>query len=99
MDGDPATQADPAQGDADTEPDGDQKRSITYQMAKNKGLMPKRNRESRNPRVKHKEKFKRAIKKRRSLVSAVAVVVWLALVGGPQGCARYMSREPILTRL
>ncbi|XP_037083870.1 something about silencing protein 10-like [Pollicipes pollicipes] len=44
------------------------KRSITYEMAKNKGLMPKRSKESRNPRVKHKEKFKRALKKRRSLV-------------------------------
>lgn len=46
-----------------------EKRSITYQMAKNKGLMPKRSKESRNPRVKHKEKFKKALKKRRSIVS------------------------------
>ncbi|XP_043245873.1 something about silencing protein 10-like [Amphibalanus amphitrite] len=67
--GGPAAAADPGPADpADAEHDPDQKRSITYQMAKNKGLMPKRSRESRNPRVKHKEKFKRALKKRRSLV-------------------------------
>ena len=40
--------------------------------------MPKRSRESRNPRVKHKEKFRRALKKRRSLVST----------GGPLAATR-----------
>ncbi|CAG7825366.1 unnamed protein product [Allacma fusca] len=37
-----------------------EKRKITYEMAKNKGLMPKRKKEQRNPRVKHREKFRKA---------------------------------------
>lgn len=45
-----------------------EKRPITNQIARNKGLMPKRSRESRNPRVKHKVKFQKALKKRRSMV-------------------------------
>ncbi|TSK16237.1 Something about silencing protein 10 [Bagarius yarrelli] len=36
------------------------KRGITYQMAKNKGLTPKRKKIDRNPRVKHREKFRQA---------------------------------------
>ncbi|KAF5908723.1 something about silencing protein 10, partial [Clarias magur] len=39
---------------------GEAKRGITYQMAKNKGLTPKRKKIDRNPRVKHREKFRRA---------------------------------------
>ncbi|XP_076863514.1 something about silencing protein 10 [Brachyhypopomus gauderio] len=42
------------------EEDGDAKRGITYQMAKNKGLTPKRKKIDRNPRVKHREKYRRA---------------------------------------
>lgn len=33
--------------------DQDSKRAITYQISRNKGLMPKRKKEQRNPRVKH----------------------------------------------
>ncbi|KAJ0068927.1 hypothetical protein NL108_015159, partial [Boleophthalmus pectinirostris] len=44
----------------DEEEDEDAKRRITYQMAKNKGLTPKRKKIDRNPRVKHREKFRRA---------------------------------------
>ncbi|GBP69331.1 Something about silencing protein 10 [Eumeta japonica] len=36
------------------------KREITYQIAKNKGLTPHRKKEQRNPRVKHKLKFRKA---------------------------------------
>ncbi len=40
-------------------------RNINYRMLKNKGLTRKRKREDRNPRVKLKNKFKRAEKKRK----------------------------------
>ncbi|XP_073324731.1 something about silencing protein 10 [Pagrus major] len=52
-------------------PDGDAKRGITYQMAKNKGLTPKRKKIDRNPRVKNKEKFRRAKIRRKGQVREV----------------------------
>ncbi|KAJ5301761.1 hypothetical protein N7508_006624 [Penicillium antarcticum] len=42
-------------------PDG--KRAITYQIAKNKGLMAKRSKDSRNPRVKKRKKYEDKKKK------------------------------------
>ncbi|XP_030276976.1 something about silencing protein 10 [Sparus aurata] len=53
------------------EPDEDAKRGITYQMAKNKGLTPKRKKIDRNPRVKNKEKFRRAKIRRKGQVREV----------------------------
>ncbi|XP_072397853.1 something about silencing protein 10 isoform X2 [Diabrotica undecimpunctata] len=44
------------------------KRAITYEMAKNKGLTPHRKKEQRNPRVKHKLKFRKAIIRRKGAV-------------------------------
>ncbi|XP_063072662.1 something about silencing protein 10 [Engraulis encrasicolus] len=49
----------------------DAKRGITYQMAKNKGLTPKRKKIDRNPRVKHREKFRRAQIRRKGQVQQV----------------------------
>lgn len=46
------------------------KRAITYEMAKNKGLTPKRSKEQRNPRVKHRNKFRKANIRRRGQVSS-----------------------------
>uniref|UniRef100_A0A673GTM4 Something about silencing protein 10-like n=1 Tax=Sinocyclocheilus rhinocerous TaxID=307959 RepID=A0A673GTM4_9TELE len=51
--------------------DGDAKRGITYQMSKNKGLTPKRKKTDRNPRVKHREKFRRAQIRRKGQVREV----------------------------
>ncbi|XP_063166123.1 something about silencing protein 10 [Candoia aspera] len=46
----------------------DQKRGATYQILKNKGLTPKRKKIDRNPRVKHREKFRRAKIRRKGQV-------------------------------
>ncbi|KAM9759059.1 something about silencing protein 10 [Menidia menidia] len=51
--------------------DPDSKRGITYQMAKNKGLTPKRRKIDRNPRVKHREKFRKAKVRRKGQVREV----------------------------
>lgn len=48
-----------------------EKRRITYQMAKNKGLTPHRKKEQRNPRVKHRNKFRKAIIRRKGAVRTV----------------------------
>lgn len=44
------------------------KRAITYQMAKNRGLTPYRKKELRNPRVKHRNKYRKATIRRRGAV-------------------------------
>ncbi|MEE6483459.1 hypothetical protein FKM82_013559 [Ascaphus truei] len=53
------------------EVDPNAKRAITYQIAKNKGLTPKRKKIDRNPRVKHREKFRRAKIRRKGQVREV----------------------------
>lgn len=50
------------------ENEGIGKRAITYQIAKNKGLTPHRKKEHRNPRVKHKLKFRKALIRRKGAV-------------------------------
>ncbi|KAL3867582.1 hypothetical protein ACJMK2_040466 [Sinanodonta woodiana] len=40
--------------------EADSKRAITYQIAKNKGLTAKKSKELRNPRVKHRMKYRKA---------------------------------------
>lgn len=45
---------------SDQQEDGVEKRGINYQIAKNKGLTPHRSKEQRNPRVKHRMKFRKA---------------------------------------
>lgn len=55
----------------DEEGDGDERREITYQIAKNKGLTPFRKKELRNPRVKHRNKFRKALIRRKGAVRTV----------------------------
>lgn len=50
------------------EAEGDEKRAITYEMAKNKGLTPHRKKEYRNPRVKHRMKYRKAKIRRKGQV-------------------------------
>lgn len=47
------------------------KRSITYQMSKNKGLTPRRKPEQRNPRVKNRNKYRKAVIRRKGSVREV----------------------------
>ncbi|XP_057318129.1 something about silencing protein 10 [Microplitis mediator] len=48
-----------------------EKRAITYQIAKNKGLTPHRKKEQRNPRVKHRNKYRKAQIRRKGAVREV----------------------------
>nr|XP_021185421.2 something about silencing protein 10 [Helicoverpa armigera] len=45
-----------------------EKREITYQIAKNKGLTPHRKKDQRNPRVKHKLKYRKAKIRRKGAI-------------------------------
>lgn len=63
-------EAAPDNMDADEEA-GDERREITYQMMKNKGLTPHRKKELRNPRVKHRNKFRKALIRRKGAVRTV----------------------------
>merc|ERR1712062_28941 len=51
--------------------EGDEKRGITYKIAKNKGLTPKRSKLQRNPRVKNRVKYQKAMKRRKGAVREV----------------------------
>lgn len=51
--------------------EGDQKRKITRQIAKNKGLTATKRRELRNPRVKNKNKFRKAVIRRKGAIREV----------------------------
>ena len=44
-------------------------RHITYEIAKNKGLMPSRKKEQRNPRVKYRNKYQDKLKRRKGQVN------------------------------
>ena len=48
--------------------EGEDRRGITYQIYKNQGLAPKRNKDQRNPRVKHRHKFEKAKVRRKGQV-------------------------------
>ncbi|KAF9582161.1 hypothetical protein BGW38_000569 [Lunasporangiospora selenospora] len=51
----------------DTNIDPNDKRSVTWQILKNKGLTPHRKKEQRNPRVKNRKKYETAKKKIKSV--------------------------------
>jgi len=54
--------------EVESQEDKPQKRGITYEIEKNKGLTVKRKKEYRNPRVRHRNKYARALIKRKSRV-------------------------------
>ncbi|CAG8487593.1 10785_t:CDS:10 [Ambispora gerdemannii] len=59
-----------ASEDSNNLPEG-AKRQINYQILKNKGLTPHRNKDQRNPRVKHRKKYEKAKKKIKSVKQVV----------------------------
>ncbi|EDQ85544.1 uncharacterized protein MONBRDRAFT_34254 [Monosiga brevicollis MX1] len=52
-----------------------EQRSVTYQIMKNKGLLPARKKEYRNPRVRQRNKFQRAQKRRKGQVQEAVTEV------------------------
>ncbi|RKP05618.1 Sas10 C-terminal domain-containing protein [Thamnocephalis sphaerospora] len=70
----------------------DAKRSINYQILKNKGLAPKRGKDQRNPRVKNRKKFAKAQKKLKS-VKATATTPSGAYGGESTGIKTGVSRS------
>lgn len=63
--------------DAADEKESGMKRQITRQIAKNKGLTASKRRELRNPRVKNKMKFNKAVKRRKGAVQPIRSKVQL----------------------
>jgi U3 small nucleolar RNA-associated protein 3 len=59
----------------DDDVDDEKRRSITYEISKNKGLMPKRSKLQRNPRVKHRVKYQKAKVRRKGQVREVRTEV------------------------
>ena len=53
------------------EGDVDDKRSINYEILKNKGLTPARKKEVRNPRVKHRKKYEKSLVRLKSFKHVV----------------------------
>lgn len=70
---------DAEQDEAGKELDEDAKRAITYQISKNKGLTPRKKKELRNPRVKHRMKFRKAVIRRKGQVKIIANLLWLTV--------------------
>ncbi|XP_064385432.1 something about silencing protein 10-like [Halichondria panicea] len=85
---DPVTELQPIQEFED----GGDKRPITYQISRNKGLTPRRSKEQRNPRVKHRKRFKKAVEKRKGQV--LPVVSEMSRYGGEStGIRSNLSRS------
>lgn len=61
----------PEKEEASKELDPDEKRSIGYGIAKNKGLMPYRRKDQRNPRVRYRNKYAKKLKRRKGQVQGV----------------------------
>ena len=62
------------------------KRAISYQIAANKGLSAKKKKELRNPRVKHRKKFEKAVTKHRHVIRPVEKELYR--YGGEKGGIR-----------
>lgn len=81
------------------------KRPITYEIAKNKGLTPHRKKELRNPRVKHRMKYRKAKIRRKGQVNhyfydPFYIILILARDGGNFGESNLMTvKEQIVSHV
>ena len=62
-------------GEEDSWKNKSDRRLITYQIKKNKGLLPTRKKEQKNPRVKYKKKYQNKLKRRKGNGEDVASCV------------------------
>ncbi|KAB0799934.1 hypothetical protein PPYR_07814 [Photinus pyralis] len=67
--------AEAVEENGDMNQEEDPRRAITYQIAKNKGLTPHRNKLQRNPRVKNRDKYRKALIRRKGAVRQVRTEV------------------------
>merc|ERR1739842_8672 len=70
-DNDSETEDDKVEGFDNGILDADERRGIGYKIEKNKGLMPSRKKDVRNPRVKYKKKYQTKLKRRKGQVRVV----------------------------
>jgi U3 small nucleolar RNA-associated protein 3 len=69
------------------------KRAASYDIMKNRGLTPHRKKENRNPRVKKREQFRKAVIKRKGAVRDVQTGVGNQYAGETTGINKTISRS------
>lgn len=80
-------------GHADEIDDPTDKRAATYEIMTNRGLRPHRKKSNRNPRVKKREAFDKAVQKRKSQVREVVAGSTVAYGGEMTGIKAKLSRS------
>jgi U3 small nucleolar RNA-associated protein 3 len=73
--------------------DPSDKRAATYEIMTNRGLRPHRKKSNRNPRVKKREAFDKAVQKRKSQVREVTAGSTVAYGGEMTGIKAHLSRS------
>lgn len=84
----------PIHGNQDELEDGDGKRPASWQILSNKGLTPFRKKENRNPRVKRRLRFEKAVKKLHTFKRVVADRKTIGKYGGEAtGIKTHLARS------
>ena len=91
-----AARAKPLPQDDGREDGADGSRSINWQIRKNKGLLPSRKKEYRNPRLRHRKNFEKATKRRKGAVRE-AVREAPAYQGETTGIRRTLTKSVSLS--
>jgi hypothetical protein len=85
----------PRYGGDQEELDATEKRAVSYEIIKNRGLRPHKNKLNRNPRVKKREQFRKAVIRRKGQVRKTALLSVIArarltVVAGPRcSCTKW----------